>query len=275
VVRLTDSTGRALADVPVSWTALDGGTIEPAAPRTDTLGEVRARWTLAARSGRQRVRVQAGSGRGMTPLIVTATALAGAAHTAAVTKGDAQKGTVNAALERPVVVQVLDRGGNPVAGARVSAHVEGGTLADSVLTTDSGGTAAVRWTLGRTAGAQHMTIRVDGIETPLHVAATARPGRPANVELAPRGGGGSRWKGGPVTATVTDVYGNPVPDVPVVFRTKAGSVSPSRVASDDKGQASARWSPSRTAAEPSLVASVRDGEVKATLTVEGSKKRGG
>jgi hypothetical protein len=159
----------------------------------------------------------------------------------------------------------------------VVASPEAGTLRDSTVATGADGTAALRWTLGRAAGPQRMTLRVEGIEKPLHVTAAARPGRPANVELAPHGAGAgsAHWKGGSVTATVTDVYGNPVPDVPVAFRTKTGTVAPARIASDAKGRAQARWSLSRTAAEQSLVASVKDGEVKATLKVDGTRKRGG
>src|SRR5207249_4172355 len=36
-VRLTDSTGRALPDLPVRWVALDGGTAEAISARTDSL----------------------------------------------------------------------------------------------------------------------------------------------------------------------------------------------------------------------------------------------
>jgi hypothetical protein len=42
-VRVTDSTGRALVDVPVRWTALDGGAVDAVAPRTDSMGVARAR----------------------------------------------------------------------------------------------------------------------------------------------------------------------------------------------------------------------------------------
>src|SRR3954466_1513351 len=45
-IRVTDSTGRALGDVPVSWVALDNGRHEALEARTDSLGTARARWTL-------------------------------------------------------------------------------------------------------------------------------------------------------------------------------------------------------------------------------------
>ena len=58
VARLTDSLGRALADVPITWTAADGGSLTALAPRTDSLGEARALWRLGPKAGRQRARIQ-------------------------------------------------------------------------------------------------------------------------------------------------------------------------------------------------------------------------
>ena len=50
-LRLTDSTGRALSDIPLAWVALDGGSVNSAASRTVSLGEARARWTLGTTAG--------------------------------------------------------------------------------------------------------------------------------------------------------------------------------------------------------------------------------
>src|SRR5687768_862614 len=119
-LRLTDTTGRPLADVPVSWTALDGGKIEGLAPRTDSLGEARARWTLGDEAKRQRAQATIGSTRAMAPVPVFARALPGAPAKATIVGGDSQRSTAGAALAKPVVVQVLDAKGNPVPGAPVT-----------------------------------------------------------------------------------------------------------------------------------------------------------
>lgn len=267
LVRLADTAGRALADVPVSWSVLDGGTITAVAPRTDTLGEARARWKLGPRSGAQRARVQVGSGRTLPPLLVTATAVAGAPAALTVVGGDAQKGTVSDALDRPVTVRVADRGGNPVVGARVVVAPNAGTVEDSVLATDSAGTAKVRWTLGRAAGAQHLVVRVHGLEKPLRVSATARAGRPANVLLAP-GGKSDSFHGGTVTATVTDVYGNAVPDAALTFRAKSGTAAPARVATDAKGRAETRWTLKRGAGTQTLTVSIKGSDVTGSLSAD-------
>jgi len=50
-VRVTDSSGRVLPDVPVRWTLLDGGAFQAENSRTDSLGVVAARWTLARKTG--------------------------------------------------------------------------------------------------------------------------------------------------------------------------------------------------------------------------------
>ena len=57
-VRVTDTSGVALADVPVAWSAADDGSIVAAESRTDSLGETPARWTLGPRSGEQRAYVR-------------------------------------------------------------------------------------------------------------------------------------------------------------------------------------------------------------------------
>ena len=50
-IRVTDSSGRVLPDVPVRWTLVDGGTVKPEGPRTDSLGVASARWTLTRKTG--------------------------------------------------------------------------------------------------------------------------------------------------------------------------------------------------------------------------------
>ena len=269
-LRLTDSTGRALADIPLAWVALDGGSITAAASRTDSLGEARAHWTLGTTAGRQRIRVQIGSGRTVPPVTLTAIAAAGPASTATISSGEDQKATVNARLGKPVTIHVADKLGNPVPGVRVAFATETGTLADSTATTDSSGDAKAHWTLARTAGPQQLTARVEGIEHHVEVSATAVPASAANLALATEAMSGTAGKslGFPVIATVTDSYGNPVPDAPVVFTPKSGSTSLVRIVTDSHGHAQTRWTLGRTAGEQALVAVVKGHDVRGTLTVQ-------
>jgi hypothetical protein len=271
-VRLTDSTGRALADVPVSWAALDGGSVTHSAARTDTLGEARAKWTLGSQSGTQRMRVQIGNGRSVPPIVLHAIATSGQPVTASVVSGTAQKAMVNAMLQKPIVLRVNDKLGNPVPGARVSLTTEQGNLADSVATTDSSGTVIIKWTMAREVGMQRVVARVDGIERKIEATATAIPAAAANLALVTESMSGLAGKtlGTPVVATVTDSYGNPVADAYVSFSTKSGAVSPSRISTDAKGHAQTRWTLGRSPGEQALVAVVKGHDVRGTITVQAS-----
>jgi hypothetical protein len=127
-----------------------------------------------------------------------------------------------------------------------------------------------RWTLARTAGPQHFTARVEGLERRVEVAATAVSASAANLALVSEVMTGITGKslGAPVVATVTDSYGNPVADAPVVFTAKSGSTSPVRIVTDSHGRAPTRWTLGRTAGEQALVAVVKDHDVRGTLTVQ-------
>src|SRR6202162_2231180 len=145
-VRITDSTGRALSDIPVRWTPVDGGSVEVASARTDSLGVASARWTLARKTGTQRLRAQVGVGPGLgiPPVTISATALAGAATGMVVVSGDGQRSVAGAALPRAIVVRVVDLNGSGVADASLSLSPSGGSLSDTALTTDSLGFARTR-----------------------------------------------------------------------------------------------------------------------------------
>src|SRR3954469_24679452 len=92
-VRVTDSVGRVLPDVPVRWVTIDGGSVQALTGRTDSLGIASARWTLSKRTGVQRVRAQVGigSGLGIPPVTISAAATAGPAAGLVVTSGDNQR----------------------------------------------------------------------------------------------------------------------------------------------------------------------------------------
>src|SRR5215210_8374133 len=244
VVRVTDSSGVALADVPLSWSVEDGGSIVAIESRTDSLGEARARWTLGSKSGTQRAYVQVGSPRSVPRFVVTATAEAGRAATVvAIGSAAKREGSVSKVLKPLVELQVLDRAKNPVPGAPVTLLPLHGTVDDSVPTTDSLGRVLVSWTLGRTAGVHRMTARVEGIERPVGISARARPAAPANLAFVEAKPGTANRAVQSLDADLTDAYGNPVVDQPVVFSTKSGTVRPARVMTDAQGRAHTRWTP--------------------------------
>ena len=265
-IRVTDSSGRVLPDVPVRWTVVDGGSIQAENPRTDSLGVVTARWTLARKTGLQRLRAQVGvaSGLGIPPVTLSAAALAGAAAAIAVTSGDAQHASAGAELPKSVVLRVVDENGSAVAGAALTLAPSGGIVADSALSTDSSGYTRTRWTMGHSAGDYTLAVHVDGVKKLLKVTARATPAVAANLAFddAPREKRSRESaKQKKLFAVVTDVYGNPVPDVRVNFKVKSGTVTPARVVSDAKGRASLTWKLGSTPGEQTLTGVVRGTDV--------------
>jgi len=115
MVRVTDSTGAPLGDVPVSWDAGGGGTIVADGARTDSLGQARARWTLGPRAGSQRAYVQVGASRAVPRAALSATAVAGPAASLALVRSAVPRGIAARPLVPAVQLRVTDRHGNPVA----------------------------------------------------------------------------------------------------------------------------------------------------------------
>lgn len=267
-VRVTDTSGVALVDVPVAWSGADEGSVVAAESRTDSLGEARARWTLGPRSGTQRAYVQVGSPRVVPRFTVTAKAVAGAAAKASVVEMAKHDGTVGQILRPTIRIKVQDRSGNDVPSVAVTLAPAAGTVGDSVVMTDSTGRAAVSWTLGRTAGVHHLVIKVEGIERPIQISARARAAGPANlVFVAPKPGTANRAVQS-LDVDLTDAYGNPVADQPVGFSTKSGTVSPARVMTDAKGRAHTRWTPGSKTGKRTLVATVKGTDARASFVLE-------
>lgn len=275
-VRVTDSTGRALRDVPVQWTVIGEGTVNALAPRTDSLGVARAVWTLGPRTGRQRVRAQVGGGaasQGIPPLTLSASALAGKPSDIVVVSGDRQKAAAGTALKRPIVIRVVDLNGNGVRDVPLILSLSHGTVTDSAPRTDSTGAASIRWTMGRSATAHSLAVHVTDVDKLLKVAASASPAAAANLsfEDAPPVRSATRSRARRVYALVTDVYGNPVPDAPVLFTSRSGTVTPARAVTDEKGRALVSWTPGTSTEEQTLRGAVRATDVLGTLVLPGAK----
>ena len=258
VVRFTDTTGAALAGIPVTWTLLDGGALDAAA-RTDSLGVASAHWTLATHAGRQRLLAQVGSARAIPPVTITATAEPRVPAGIAVVAGQGQVVTVAKALPKPVIVVLRDSLGNPIPGVELTARTAQGKLADSALLTNSQGRATLRWVLGPTAGDQIVEVRMPGLDSVTRVVAHATAGSPAKVALTSippvKGTTGNAVR---VVATVTDALGNPVPNVSVAFVLTGGTPTAARTKSDASGRAAVNW----VAASP--------GEQRATAAITGT-----
>jgi adhesin/invasin len=268
-IRVTDSSGRALSDVPVRWTAVDGGSIEALAPRTDSVGIVYAKWTLAAKTGTHRVRAQVGGGPGalvIPPVTLTASALAGAPTALVVESGDGQNGVAGAALRKAIVIKVVDINGSGVADAELDLSPSAGSLGDSSVRTDSLGRARLTWTMGRSAGKHTLAIHVEGVKKLVKLSAHAKAAAAANLAFDDVVG---RDKVGRLPsrtrrlyAVVTDVYGNVVENAPISFSSTSGTPTPKRAVSDAKGRAEVTWKVGSKPGEHTLWGAVRGTDVK-------------
>lgn len=267
-VLLADSLGRVLPGVPVTWHALDGGSISAKDARSDSAGEARAEWWLGPKAGVQRAQVLVGSGRNVPAATVVAAAFPGEPAKLTVVGSSSLEGTVGVAMPRPVAVRVTDAVGNPVPGIAVSASGPG-VPKDLVAATDSGGRASVGWTLGEQAGTQTLVLAVDGV-APLRIAARARSKPAANLAFVspPSAGHAGRPLGKGLRIKATDVYGNPVTDALVELKATEGSVRPARVMTGKDGVAGTAWTLGRKGAHQTLTAVLKQGGVRDALEVE-------
>ena len=262
-VRISDSTGHPLSDVPVRWTAIDG-TVEATAERTDSLGVARVRWTLGTRTGTQRIRAYIGGPMSrVSPIVVAAQVLAGTPAAIAVVSGDRQHAPAGAALPQTIVLRALDANGNGASDVPVVLSLSGGTVADTELVTDSAGFARTRWTMGHSSGDYTLAVHVDGIKKLLKLGAHATPSSPANLSFDDAPAGEShRPRMKRLYALVTDIYGNPVADAPVSLSVKSGTITPTRAVTDAKGRVALTWMLGEKTGDQSLSGVVRGTDVR-------------
>jgi uncharacterized protein affecting Mg2+/Co2+ transport len=128
---------------------------------------------------------------GLPAVLFTGTAIAGAASQMLKVSGENQSGSVNSRLSQPLVVQVTDRGGNPISGVRVSfaflstpAGAMGQELTPLSAVTNEGGEAQTTLKLGSLAGqyqVQASSPQISGVS----VVFTASAIGPTSVEALP------------------------------------------------------------------------------------------
>ena len=240
VVRLTDTLGQVLPDVPVRWLGLDGSRITGTAARTDSLGLATAAWTLGPKVGRNRARLIAGPGSVPTFPFETRSA-AGAPARITVLRGDRQRSTVAAILR--VQLLVTDAAGNPVPDVQVASEMSAGAigLTDPVSRPD--GTVRLTWTLGPTAGAQEVTLKAGTGR--VRLTATALPAPASKIDVLSPSISIVSSSSMRIVAAVTDSLGNPIAGTVMQPRVTAGSVTPLRAMTNAQGRATFTWTLAR------------------------------
>jgi hypothetical protein len=172
-ILVTDTAGAALPDIPVAWSALDGGTIEAVETRTDSVGEAHARWTLGSKAGSQRARVQLGDVRQIPALMLHANARPAAVAQLAFVSPP-KTGTAGRALG---TFQILatDAHKNPVPDQALVLSSKQGSVSETRVVTDAHGLAKVTWTLGTTAGEQTLSAEAAGGNARTSISVKASP----------------------------------------------------------------------------------------------------
>ena len=245
-VRVTDSRGQPLAQVPVAFavTAGGGSLAQPGAV-TDAGGVATGgAWTLGRAPGANEVTATVA---GLPPVRFTATAHAAAVAQLARAGGDGQTGVVGTALADSLAVRATDAFGNPVAGVAVTwALTGGGALSAATATTGADGHAKIRLTLGATPGAATVVATAAGAG-PVSFGAQAMAGPAARLAVhAGDDQGAGAGQAVPVAPAVrvTDALGNALQGVPVQFAVArgGGAVSGANASTDSAGVAAVgRW----------------------------------
>jgi adhesin/invasin len=228
IVRVTDTRGRPVAGAPVAFSAASG-TVNPEAVNTDADGLAATQWSLGSQTGEQQVDARVPDASPPLNVRFVATASAGAARGLIIVSGNGQSAPAGSTLPAPLVVRLLDGGGNPIAGGAVSWVLGqgGGGVEPVASTTASDGTASASWTLGPGLGTNTLSAVVSGVGTVQFTAtATAAPA----TRLILNGGNGQTalpqtQLPAPISVKAVDQNGNGVGGVVVTWAVTAGGGS--------------------------------------------------
>jgi PKD repeat protein len=253
VVEVNDSRSRPVEGVTVTFeltAAGPGADIVPHTATTDANGQINAQMVLGTTIGRQtgEATVAIGGGTLAPKTTFTAMAVSENANSMAAVAGEDQTGHVSAALDDPLVVQVTDAFGNPIAGVPISWEAGGGgTVSDATVNTDDQGRASVERVLGPASGQQTTVATSPGLAgspvTFVHTALAGNASRLAIVSGDNQTGRVGSQLAADLVVRLIDGQGNGVPNTAVawVVATGGGSVTPANSNTDADGRASARW----------------------------------
>ena len=253
VAKVTDEGNRPIEGAKVVFVftgEAPGAVIAPDTSMTDAKGEATASVTLGTRPGTQpgEVRALGASGSPTATATFTLTALPENANGIRAVAGEGQSAPVNAQLPQPLVVEVTDAFGNPIAGMPVTWTVEGGgSVSEASTTTGDDGRTSVTRVLGGAAGTQHTLASAGELAgSPVTFEHTAMAGAASGVTILSGNGQSGSINTElplPLTVQVRDAGTNPVPNVAVtwVIGSGSGSVTPTTSTTDANGVATAAW----------------------------------
>jgi hypothetical protein len=252
VARVTDSQGRPVTSVRVAFVFTGGidATVAPDSATTDADGRASFQVVLGTEVGQGSAEVRVSTAGGSRTLAAPLRfgAVSADADELVAISGDSQSAPVGGTLLEPLVVQVTDGFGNPIAGVDVAwAAADGGSVSEATVPTGPDGFASVQATLGPNAGIQHTTASAPELAgSPVTFTHTALPGAATTLERI-SGDGQSAVVGTsvpePLVVRARDAAGNPVAGLGVtwVVTTGGGSALPQNGTTGSDGLASTRW----------------------------------
>ena len=184
VVAVTDGFGNPISGVTVTWSAPGGGSVSEASTVTGDNGQTSVTRILGPTAGDQQTIATAGQLVG-SPVTFTHHATAGNANAVNIVSGNNQEAPAGSKLPQPLVVQLLDQGGNPIANQAVSWVVGdgGGTANPETSNTDANGQASTEWTLGPNPGTNTLNAVVSGLTPAAFRAMGTGTGTPSTLAV--------------------------------------------------------------------------------------------
>jgi hypothetical protein len=231
------------------------GTLNPSTAVSNASGIAQVSYQLPNTAGTYKLTASA---LALTPAKFAEFATGSAPANLIAVSGNNQTAPVNSALPQPLVVQVTDRGGTPIAGVSVTFSAPSGTLTGTPATTDASGNATVNYTTGTAAGTVTITASVNALNAPITANVTAG----AAATLIISGGNNQSGQAGSilpdqVAVEIVDAYNNGVPGITVTFvdQSQSGTLNPSTAVSNASGVAQVSYQVPNTAGTYQLAAS--------------------
>ena len=238
------------AQIVFDLSSAPGADVVPDTAETNADGRAAVRLVLGTTIGTQvgQARVVMPDGSPGPTTNFTSIGLSENANGISALSGDDQTAPAGTALSQPLVVQVSDAFGNPIAGVTISWAAEGGgSVSEGSNQTDADGRASVQRTLGPTAGIQTTTATSEGLAgSPVTFTHTATAGSAAGLSIV-SGNEQTAQAGtelpGDLVVRLVDAAGNGVPGAAVtwVVGTGGGRVLPENTVTDEAGRTSSRW----------------------------------
>ena len=211
-----------------------------------------------------------------------------------IVSGNLQSGVIGTPLPQPLVVELLDVAGQPVAGKPVFFRLAGndgaldGGRRQLAVVSDAAGRAQCHFTLGGRAGVANQVVEASaaGFAGPAVFTASAQPGAPELIVVDSGGlqvGVAGRRVPRPLIAAVVDSGHNRLEGVPVLFEvvkgqgTFAGGSQSTLLATDSDGRAivTFRLDPEEGVANNVVAARLQDSEDGPAATFVASGRAAG